>query len=762
MTQPGLYPEQMTFTGGRESTERTSIERDTMRHAMDAGVEGITEERLTRAVMLVEDAIAGRKYSSKPDLDSMRRHIWYHNWIFQLIIRLVVLAHISLAFFEVPATIKIVKSPTWTIVWTGIVELLILAFYSGEMVYRRSFQEVKNESWASNKNYWANWICIGLTFIDVILGMIFRTSYFRWSVFVRPLFVVYNFPSVRHYFKNLKNTVPDIMHVFVVLFALIIFYVLCIDVLLADYEDPSFPNTFRAFISLYITSTTANFPDVMVYSVSNISPLFSIIFVSYSTLITKIMLSLFTAVVYNRYQFHISKDVDKVKRIRKTKLTGAFEALDPRKTGLLKLSEWTILLSRLRPHYTEEKIRLLFKIIDENGSETLKVREFRRIVSLLRLQITAHSTDVSLADNHIARTFPWFYSTKMFFFLKMIILSKAFGWAMDLVVVASAVRVIVFKEMSVSLTARTVTESVLLSMYVGEAVCKLVVLGTVGYWASNWNKFDGFLCVTSMISMIITLIPGLSSQGLTRIMLLLRIFRLFRLGRTSQNIRSLYQTMWRLIPTFAMHALALMVVYFEFGQVAMAFWKGKIFRGNPLLDGSGFQAIGFYETSNFNTFGNAMLTLFELMIQNNWHVIVDAYERVSKYGWMVWVFFIFYNISTAVVIINILVAFILDGFITQWKVVQLQIKTKVQVRIEELAAEGIAAREARNDPANDSTIPDTEHVALDTSTSALDKVEKFLGAEELEEQNVIWTASDTSFKIDPLEFIEDDEEEEDD
>jgi len=262
--------------------------------------------------------------------------------------------------------------------------------------------------------------------------------------------------------------------------------------------------------------------------------------------------------------------------------------------------------------------------------------------------------------------------------------------------------------------------------------------------------------------MIITLIPGLSSQGLTRIMLLLRIFRLFRLGRTSQNIRSLYQTMWRLIPTFAMHALALMVVYFEFGQVAMAFWKGKIFRGNPLLDGSGFQAIGFYETSNFNTFGNAMLTLFELMIQNNWHVIVDAYERVSKYGWMVWVFFIFYNISTAVVIINILVAFILDGFITQWKVVQLQIKTKVQVRIEELAAEGIAAREARNDPANDSTIPDTEHVALDTSTSALDKVEKFLGAEELEEQNVIWTASDTSFKIDPLEFIEDDEEEEDD
>jgi hypothetical protein len=753
MSQPGLYPEQLTFAPSRVSDERTSIERDTMRAAMDDGVEGITEARLTRAVMLVEDAIAGRKYTSKLDMTSMTRYMWYHHWLVQLAIRLVVLMHIGLAFFEVPATIKISNSVNKTIVITGLLELLILIFYTVEMFFKRSFLEVKNDSWGSNKNYWINWICIVLTAIDVILGMIFRTEYFRWSVFLRPLFVVYNFPSVRHYFKNLKNTIPDIIHVFVVLFALILFYVLCIDVLLSDYEDPSFPNTFRAFISLYITSTTANFPDIMVYSVDNVSPWYALLFVSYATLITKIMLSLFTAVVYNRYQFHISKDVEKIKKVRTMKLTAAFELLDPHKTGLLKLAEWTILLSRLRPHYTEDKIRLLFRIIDENGSETLKLREFRRIVLLLRLHITAQSTDSSIAENHIARHFPWFYRTRFFFFLKKIILSKAFGWAMDLVVVASAVRVIAFKEMSVSLTIRTVTESVLLSMYVGEAVCKLAVLGTVGYWSSNWNKFDGLLCITGIISMIITLFPGFSSQGLTRIMLLLRIFRLFRLGRTSQNIRSLYQTMWRLIPTFAMHALALLVVYFEFGMAGMAFFKGKIWRGNPLLDGSGYQSIGFYNTSNFNTFGNAILTLFELMIQNNWHVIVDAFERVTN--WAVWIFFIFYNISTAVVIINILVAFILDGFITQWKVVQLQIKTKVQIRIEQLAAEG--EREKAAARLTDAPLPDSDQVELD-SLNAFDKVEKFLGEEEAREENVIWTASDTSFKIDPLEFIEDDEE----
>jgi hypothetical protein len=708
--------------------------------------------------MLVEDAIAGRKYTSKDDINSMERHIWYHHWAIQWTIRAVVLIHIALAFFEFPATIKISNSKNVTILVTGAIELAILAFYCAEMIFRRSFQEVKNDSWMSNKNYWVNWICIGLTTIDVILGMAIRGSYFRWSVFIRPLFVVYNFHSVRHYFKNLKNTVPDIVHVFAVLFGIIIFYVLCVDVLLGDYEDPGFPNTFRAFLTLYITSTTANFPDVMVYSVTNISPWFALLFVSYGILVTKIMLSLFTAVVYNRYQFHISKDVDKVRKIRRVKLTKAFEALDANRTGI-NIDQWGLLFSKLRPNYSQEKIRLLFTIIDEDKSGLLRPREFRRIVSLLRLHITAHSTDASRADNHIARQFPWFYRTRGYFFLKRVILSKGFGWAMDIVVLASAVRIIVFKELNTSLTTRTVTESVLLSMYIGEAVCKLVVLGTVGYWSSNWNKFDGILCVTSIISTLITLMPGLSSQGVVRVMLLLRIFRLFRLGRTSENVRSLYQTMWRLIPTFVMHGLALMVVYFEFAEIGMALWAGKIYKGNPALDGSGFQSIGFYEVTNFNTFGNGILTLFALMIQNNWHVVADAFERVSNPA--AWLFFLCYNISTAVVIINILVAFILDGFITQWKVVQLQIKTKIQIRIEELAAEG--AKQALESQ-NGEDVPLTQaddSVQLD-DLNALDKMERFLGEEEEQEQRVIWTASDTSFKIDPLEFMEDDEDDNDD
>ena len=44
MAQAGLYPEQMTFsgTGGRDSAERTSLDRERIRHAVDEGVEGLS------------------------------------------------------------------------------------------------------------------------------------------------------------------------------------------------------------------------------------------------------------------------------------------------------------------------------------------------------------------------------------------------------------------------------------------------------------------------------------------------------------------------------------------------------------------------------------------------------------------------------------------------------------------------------------------------------------------------------------------------
>jgi hypothetical protein len=174
----------------------------------------------------------------------------------------------------------------------------------------------------------------------------------KLSVFLRPWFVLYFFQSVRHYFKNLKNAVPDILHVFAVLLGIIFFYVLIFLTLLGDSGDPDFSNTFRTFISLYILSTTANFPDILVIPY-RISPLYALVFVSYCIIVTKMMLSLLTAVVYNRYGFYIQHDVEASVRLCRKKLAAAFKLLDPNQIGYIYYPTWQQLISVLRPDYSE-------------------------------------------------------------------------------------------------------------------------------------------------------------------------------------------------------------------------------------------------------------------------------------------------------------------------------------------------------------------------------------------------------------------------
>jgi hypothetical protein len=111
-------------------------------------------------------------------------------------------------------------------------------------------------------------------------------------------------------------------------------------------------NTFRSFISLYILSTTANFPDILVRPY-RISPLFALIFVAYCIIVTKVMLSLITAVIYNRYKGYIQNDIKSSVKLRRIKLHTAFRLLDVYNRGKLFYNEWYQLMRVLRPDYNE-------------------------------------------------------------------------------------------------------------------------------------------------------------------------------------------------------------------------------------------------------------------------------------------------------------------------------------------------------------------------------------------------------------------------
>ena len=53
--------------------------------------------------------------------------------------------------------------------------------------------------------------------------------------------------------------------------------------------------------------------------------------------------------------------------------------------------------------------------------------------------------------------------------------------------------------------------------------------------------------------------------------------------------------------------------------LGMELYAGKLVEGNPRLHGTDYDTLNYY-CNNFNNYGRALVTLFELMVVNNWQV----------------------------------------------------------------------------------------------------------------------------------------------
>ena len=68
-----------------------------------------------------------------------------------------------------------------------------------------------------------------------------------------------------------------------------------------------------------------------------------------------------------------------------------------------------------------------------------------------------------------------------------------------------------------------------------------------------------------------------------------------------------------------------------------------------------------YHLNNFQNLPQAYVTMFQLMVVNNWHVIMEAYASVTGSDWSRIFFMSFYLFT--MVVVTIIVAFILEAFL---------------------------------------------------------------------------------------------------
>lgn len=146
------------------------------------------------------------------------------------------------------------------------------------------------------------------------------------------------------------------------------------------------------------------------------------------------------------------------------------------------------------------------------------------------------------------------------------------------------------------------------------------------------------------------------------------------------RFRIVINTILHILPSMVNYGGVLLVFYYSFALIGMEAFGGKIryfgydesnqsipqkYCGNALLKDSQFYR-EHYCSNNFNDLFSALVTLFELMTVNQWHVITSGYVSVtSKYARL---YFFCFHFICVTVILNIFSAFVIEAFILEFSV----------------------------------------------------------------------------------------------
>lgn len=85
--------------------------------------------------------------------------------------------------------------------------------------------------------------------------------------------------------------------------------------------------------------------------------------------------------------------------------------------------------------------------------------------------------------------------------------------------------------------------------------------------------------------------------------------------------------------------------------------------GNSNLEGTDLEESD-YLLFNFNDYPNGMVTLFNLLVMNNWQVWMQSYKDLTGTSWTL-VYFISYYLLTVLLLLNLVVAFVLEAFFAE-------------------------------------------------------------------------------------------------
>jgi hypothetical protein len=203
-----------------------------------------------------------------------------------------------------------------------------------------------------------------------------------------------------------------------------------------------------------------------------------------------------------------------------------------------------------------------------------------------------------------------------------------------------------------------------------EMVIKILVLGLPRYVSSMKNCFDGAVSTLSVVTLLLIAYPYfVVDRVFLRRIMALRVLRLLRLLAVIPTLPPIVSTFVRMLPSAGELLLTLAATMYFFSVLGMQLFGGLINKDPARPEFALLMEDDFgqsnYWVNNFNDIPSGMVVCFELIMVNNWMVFSDGFALVTS-KWARWFFVAFYIVGV-LIMLNIVVAFVLDAFMAQYE-----------------------------------------------------------------------------------------------
>eukprot|EP00547_Thalassionema_nitzschioides_P003031 CAMPEP_0194206606 /NCGR_PEP_ID=MMETSP0156-20130528/5581_1 /TAXON_ID=33649 /ORGANISM="Thalassionema nitzschioides, Strain L26-B" /LENGTH=818 /DNA_ID=CAMNT_0038933165 /DNA_START=52 /DNA_END=2508 /DNA_ORIENTATION=- len=488
--------------------------------------------------------------------------------------------------------------------------------------------------------------------------------------------------------RTLMQMIPEVFNVLILLMLFTGFYAWIGVVLFYGSEEgrQMFPNLIDGMWTLWIATTTANYPDLMMPAYND-SRVVAIYFILYMVVTFFFLMNVILASVVNAYDNELDQRREVRDIVNRKKLSQAFDLMEGDVAGGINREIVMALFLILNEDFPElrtipeDEAKLLFAILDRDGSGTISKKEFLEFGNVLLLEFEKVDSFKPL----LKKCAPRIYNSRSFQGFKKFIESKLFDSIIDTVLVLNAIVVFIqsydmllgvnegkdesYQDGTIDTTWEFL-EAVFTLIYVVEMMVKLAVKGWHEYIRSKQNIFDMVITLLAVISTVYVYCPNdFSDSHLIRFIVMARVLRLVRLlvGLTPFQLIGMIGI--DVLGRSKMVLLLLFCVCYFFAALGVQLFGGMITR-DP-ADARSFLLLGTefaeheYWANNFNDMLSAMNVIFNLLVVNNWTECQDGFEAATQSRWNRFYFF-FFHVVGVILANNLVLAFIINAFINQW------------------------------------------------------------------------------------------------